>query len=247
MKKNKKGFTLAEVLITMTIIGVVAAISMPLLTAAHKPIEYAAKVKKAYNAVDNAIEISKAEYNLSRQQIFSSNNGLGRLNSSSINDFYNNFIANNIKVSKKVSVNNDNSQGQGQTNNSGSGAGAGNQVANNALKLYLEDGTTLTLTKNNNMFSIMFVDINGDKVPNLIGKDVYAFSFNTNNNDPQLTKYTFGRYCSETYGDNRDNFVNNCKNQGNEPVYTNLGEQASCTCLLMTDGWKYADDYPVKI
>ena len=31
MKKNKKGFTLAEVLITLTIIGVVAALTAPAL------------------------------------------------------------------------------------------------------------------------------------------------------------------------------------------------------------------------
>ena len=52
--KNKKGFTLAEVLITIGIIGVVAAMTMPNLIASYRAHETAAKLNKFYSVISNA-------------------------------------------------------------------------------------------------------------------------------------------------------------------------------------------------
>ena len=46
---NKNAFTLAEVLITLGIIGVVAAMTMPSLIASHKEKETVSKLKKVYS------------------------------------------------------------------------------------------------------------------------------------------------------------------------------------------------------
>ena len=52
--RNKKAFTLAEVLITLGIIGVVVAMTMPTLIANHREKESVVRLKKAYSTLSNA-------------------------------------------------------------------------------------------------------------------------------------------------------------------------------------------------
>lgn len=59
--KDKKGFTLAEVLITIGIIGVVAAITIPALQSNIQKQQFKSGAKKAYNQLSNAIELVKQD------------------------------------------------------------------------------------------------------------------------------------------------------------------------------------------
>ncbi len=55
MKKTKSAFTLAEVLLTMTIVGVVAALTIPSLHYSRIKKEYSAKLKNFYSRMNNAV------------------------------------------------------------------------------------------------------------------------------------------------------------------------------------------------
>lgn len=57
----KKAFTLAEVLITLGIIGVVAAMTMPALLAKHEKQETLARLKKAYSLLNQSLQRAIAE------------------------------------------------------------------------------------------------------------------------------------------------------------------------------------------
>ena len=57
----KKAFTLAEVLTTLGIIGIVAAMTLPALIAKHKKIVLATRLKKVYSVTANAIMLSEAQ------------------------------------------------------------------------------------------------------------------------------------------------------------------------------------------
>ena len=64
--KNKKGFTLAEVLITLSILGVVAAISMPNMIQQYQKTLTVTKLKTAYSVLEGAaqnIAINSGCYN----------------------------------------------------------------------------------------------------------------------------------------------------------------------------------------
>ncbi|MBR1754283.1 type II secretion system protein, partial [bacterium] len=56
-----RGFTLAEVLITLGIIGVVAALTIPTLMQKSDERETVSKVKLAYSTISNAIRMAEAE------------------------------------------------------------------------------------------------------------------------------------------------------------------------------------------
>ena len=60
MKRFKKGFTLAEVLITLAIIGVVAAISIPSVISNTQQQEFKTGLKKAVSVLNSAITMNMA-------------------------------------------------------------------------------------------------------------------------------------------------------------------------------------------
>ena len=59
--KQKPAFTLAEVLITLGIIGVVAAMTMPSLMQNYRDKELIVKTKKTYAVIQNAVLLAKSQ------------------------------------------------------------------------------------------------------------------------------------------------------------------------------------------
>ena len=57
----KKAFTLAEVLITIGIIGIVAAITLPVLVSNYRKKVYSSRLKTFYSTMSQAITLSEAE------------------------------------------------------------------------------------------------------------------------------------------------------------------------------------------
>ena len=57
MKRSKKGFTLAEVLITLSIIGVVAALTIPVLTKDFQETQYKVVFKKTFSEISQIFKL----------------------------------------------------------------------------------------------------------------------------------------------------------------------------------------------
>lgn len=62
--KNEKGFTLAEVLITLAIIGVVAALTIPTLMANYQKTQYVAQLKQVYSQLSQNIKLLMVDENV---------------------------------------------------------------------------------------------------------------------------------------------------------------------------------------
>lgn len=58
---TKIGFTLAEILITLGIIGVVAAMTIPILMTAYQKKQTVTRLKRAYSIVQQSIRLSEDE------------------------------------------------------------------------------------------------------------------------------------------------------------------------------------------
>ena len=61
-KIKKSGFTLAEVLITLGIIGVVAAMTLPALVGKYKEKQRVTQLKKAYSILNQAFLMAIKDY-----------------------------------------------------------------------------------------------------------------------------------------------------------------------------------------
>ena len=57
-----KGFTLAEVLITLAVIGIIAAITIPSLLANHQKRTLETQFAKAYRTLSTAVQLAVAEH-----------------------------------------------------------------------------------------------------------------------------------------------------------------------------------------
>ncbi len=173
-KKELKGFTLAELLITITIIGVIAAITVPSLIYRTNNQEYVAKLKKAHSL------LNQAAFKIVE------NNGYSQGDYSFLNNvdtFYGEF-------QKVVNVNkqcqtiddcmltgqyvrlNDTAVGQIQSKTR-----AINTADGIAYSYSLKPGSVYGLTDEdkNNTIGRMLVDVNGNRKPNKYGRDVFFF------------------------------------------------------------------------
>ncbi|MDR1327404.1 MAG: prepilin-type N-terminal cleavage/methylation domain-containing protein, partial [Heliobacteriaceae bacterium] len=66
-RNDRAGFTLTEVLITLGIIGVVAALTMPALIQKHKRQEVSVRLKKFNSTMSQALIFAEAEYGDARE------------------------------------------------------------------------------------------------------------------------------------------------------------------------------------
>ncbi len=192
------GFTLAEVLITLGIIGVVASLTIPSIKNKADEIQFRTGLKKSYTIIDQAY-----------QQILNENGGSFQSrcelnNSTCIINMFKPYIKYNLEVSG--------------TPNSGN---LGNCWNNNELHnqdeqhvcAILNDGMSFdfdmeTSTCDNGTIKCGYIsiDVNGLKKPNIWGKDKFALTLYAN----RLTAinegctdgkglWTYNRGCAYTY------------------------------------------------
>jgi len=228
---KKHGFTLAEVLITLGIIGVVAALVMPSLMANYKKQETVTRLKKAYSALYQA-------YNLSQAQNGDAADWTNRRTTAADNEeFLNKYMfpyIKTVKICKGANV-----ADCGFDDNKKYLDGSSPIFLNAAtygMAAVLADGVSIYFTSlGGPTYIVMLVDVNGNKPPNIVGKDIFCMNFFYNGVNgfvmlgSQLTdrnQIVNGSDTSPTYG---------C-NKGGEGVY--------CGGLIQYDGWEIAPDYP---
>ena len=155
LKSFKNGFTLAEVLITLGIIGVVAAMTMPTLMNSTNGAQYRTAYKKALSVLSQAVVLNVAldDYDLSQATVSSNTD----TTSASLYALFNNRM-NVVERSEQWNASNNTAVAFG-------GAATGNYT------LFFNDGITFTFPKAAANCSEAkkckgVIDINGAKNPN---------------------------------------------------------------------------------
>jgi len=229
--RSLKAFTLAEVLITLAIIGVVAALTIPSVITNYKNQETVSVLKKTYSSIANTTNLAIRDY--------------GPIASWFEDDFVNGFEASRayakkyvtpyLRVSKSCETQSNTSCGHEIKYRSNEGLKAFN--LSNRYKFYLADGTFVAMSVNNSgtgtgrhLNAAYLIDINGDKKPNIIGQDVYSFMhlmvFQGRHIGGKLLPHCI---YDENAQCTTEQAITNCNSEG---------PGLSCVYLIFSNGWK---------
>ena len=160
-KSFKMGFTLAEILVTIGIIGVVAAVSMPSLIANVQKNTYVTQFHKAYSDISNVmVKYMSDEKVESLKEAGLSNN--------SFSTFFNNYFNVVKKCDNFTDCFSDSYTYLDGAQLSLSGTGY--------YSVLLESGAAIGLksTSTPSLPYVLIIDVNGQKAPNRVARDLFA-------------------------------------------------------------------------
>ena len=226
--KRKYAFTLAEVLITLGIIGVVAALTMPALIGHYKKVQTIAQLKKIYSALQQSIELSQTTYG-------DINNWDWNL---SAKEFFKKYLSSNLKVIKYCETSDLSCWNEEGINTLSGGKYEDSPLKNYWEKLILSDGTFIGLQKQDNSHTHISIDLNGKKRPNTAGKDIFSLILTNGelvddyNNIPKEGLYMYGS------GLTREEIKTHYLGCANNKI------GLMCAALIIHDGWQMSADYP---
>lgn len=222
MKELKNGFTLAEVLITLGIIGVVAALTIPTLINNAQNAALYNKFLKSYSTLMQAYASGVAKYG-DAVSAFGESQAL-----------FKEAFTQGLNVTKNCAVNSDNSCWPTfkDLSTTGTTSSLSDEWKTNDTAL-LVDGTAVLLAFNYpacadptsaGICGIVLVNTNGIEKPNIIGRDVFGF---------YVTKKGL-----RPFGDMKDDMwgVGYCDPSGTADGFAGIG----CAAKVMQDhGIKY--------
>lgn len=152
-----RGFTLAEVLITLGVVGLIAAMTIPSLIAYYKAKVMETQFKRAYSVLSNATKLIVAQgispYSLTASE---------RVNEYS-------------KVLDASYLSNSRSGWKNLTGKNNAHIGPLVQ----SQTIVLKDGTVVLIGRHDNNW--IYIDINGLNAPNILGYDLHVFKIMSNN------------------------------------------------------------------
>src|SRR3989339_329004 len=190
---NKKGFTLAEILITLTIIGIVASLAIPSLIQSVQNNQYKTAWKSALS-----------DLNQVNTRLLMDNGGTVNgvfLNDTDLVNKYSSYLSYIKKCPSGQNcwhVANNWYELNGNPRNANYGEGL--ILSNGNLIGFYQESQTCAYNGNGlPTCGYMYVDINGFKGPNTIGKDIYLVWIQQNKITPAGA---------------RDNYVNTCSTLG---------------------------------
>lgn len=233
---NKKmhlfAFTLAEVLITLGIIGVVAALTIPTLIQNYQKQQIASRLKKAYSALSQAIKLSELDNGAVSTWTYGDGTAAKSVS------FMDTYLVPYLKVAKNC----EDTLSNGCWGNA-SGTAYYHYLLNTGTDpiqttIALTDGTYIGLNAISGA-TFIFIDINGQKDPNKLGRDIFELmltptavsNFRLDEQNPGL--YFYGAGLSR----------NSLKSSSG--LGCNTSEYGRyCGAMLQYDGWQIADDYP---
>ena len=236
---RRVAFTLAEVLITLGIIGVVAAMTLPTLIAKHEKQEVVTKLKKVYSVMNQAIQMSEtvngeAKYwdGVSTTNPFESD----KTTYSELKAWYDKYLGPYLKTTKIIQA----KLTDDDTPDPTTGA-----LKNQGMLVYFADGTILRIC---NYIRDMSVYTNEKAIKSPIyGRNMFYFRFSPTESvsgTGAQDKFQHGKKF-EPYAWNWNGTREDLMRQGDDYGCTENGG-AYCTKLIQFDGWQIKDDYPVK-
>lgn len=203
-----KGFTLAEVLVTLGIIGVISAMTLPTLVKNHQRQVYVAQLRKVVSEISQIAE-----------QAINDNNAVS-LCETPVGNIGGVYLLKNYFKTVKFCDDADTSDCFAGEYKNLNGQPIRIRDIVSGQSAILNDGTSIYLSNSCN-YTYITVDINGKQGPNIAGRDLFSFTLEPNASISVA-------YDMETRA---KNFSSECF----RAVYDYDG---GCFSKLLNDGWK---------
>lgn len=209
----KKGFTLAEVLIVLGVIGIIAALTIPTLMSSYRQQVVTVRMQKFYSTFNQAIALSEIKNGPMQDWQFSSLN-----NPTEAVVFFEKYLKDYMKIISYKEYHDP-------------------RLPLSGVKVYFPDGSAAHFSGN----YLEFFPV-ADR-EDIIGRDNFIFRFTYNLGTPDDNS---GGIVPDGhgYGWSRETLMT-----GNQTACDQYEHQFGgrfCTELIMQNGWKIPDDYPIK-
>ena len=171
-------FTLAEVLVTLGIIGVVSAMTVPTLMQNYQRQSYVTQLHKTYNEMSQAL----LRYQTDRNALNLREAGMS--SQAEVNNFISSYfkVVNSCLDSSTVTPCFAN-QSEYKKISGATASGFDNDADGLGMSFVLANGTSIRpWLSNGRNFIVMVVDVNGQKGPNILGRDFFDMCIDVNGN-----------------------------------------------------------------
>ena len=239
---KKVAFTLAEVLITLGIIGVVAAITMPTLIKNYQKHETVNRLKETYSILYQAVRMSETENGLLETwEIPSTTWGSGVNVYNGGKAFFEQYLKPYIKVAKECKYLSNECWADEYTRPNGEISTYFSALSNNAYGMVLANGSVIGFYPRQGTVCQIYVDLNGKKGPNKYGKDAFTIVIAKTSRNDELGNFNKSGVYMYGQGKNRTALTSG-QYACSKTATTHSG--GYCGALIMHDGWKIEKDYP---
>ena len=192
--KKRAAFTLAEVLITLGIIGIVAAMTLPSVVSKYQEKAWLTAFKKTYSVLTQAYLRASQDYGTANTWCAEKNTDCAKTYFDILSPYLNIgqvWGFERPKIMNKISY----------RDLDGGVMGPAFAFTTSHYKFALSDGTIIGISHNGELNSpLLQVDTNGFRGPNQLGKDFFYFSLIRRDDSPVVGGYSlwwlnYGVYC----------------------------------------------------
>lgn len=247
-QNSNAAFTLAEVLITLGIIGVVAALTLPALIHNYRKSVVENKLKSEFSLISNAIRMAESKNGTAEDW----NTCDEAFSLECTNNFFDSYLGPELKVVKLCNNGNNEECWSGSVSLSGK-KGYLRQNSDMAISAILENGSSIYLWLGGQLTSPhvqIWFDIDGPtKGKSMLGYDIFGmqFFFKGDRVTESGTYLKSGLYMVGNYHN-----ISNVDELKSESQYgcskdiTRSTAGRYCGALIQYYGWKIPKDYPIS-
>ena len=232
---------MAEVLITLGIIGVVAALTLPSLVHNYRKSVVENKLKASYSIISNAVKMAEVEngmgFDFTISDEYKDENDVNNFSAKQSEAIFNTYFKSYFKVVKEYSKK-DNSK----FDYYGQKGGKINDVAQTGKCFELTNGTAMCFVARGGAVGHFFVYLNPEKEKKVAGSDVFAFRL-----DKSRGAYWSYGLTNVSIGLSRPQLLDGCSNEYDHALTPDWNRPDICTYLIQLNGWKIPNDYPVRL
>lgn len=246
--RNNRAFTLAEVLITLGIIGIIAALTIPNIIAGYRKKVVETELKKAFSVSSQVIKLSEA-FNESALywKYPTEGSGSSTLGTQEAIQFSEKYIKPYLKYTSADKKNRKIFYSDGTTSYL-------TNYINKNLGFILPDGIFLQFSplaeKNHDRGYVILIyagTTNKSKSKEFIeGQNFFTFTVNTNNNigKVSLEPQWYLNWSCQKLKENPTTFIENCRKNTRET--SGVSSSVYCTYMIYCNNWEIPDNYPIK-